>query len=298
MPNLPLIAEEGEYKEKISKDELCKILKEQTLVSNDAIQIVLGILELQWGKAGFLDPLELEAGNWQFISFPASLAARSLLEVMSDRDGTWFQGGWWADQANTETHRKFLIKLEQQRLKGSSSKSHQPIRQIYVAWAMIKLDGHLLFMEREDRLRDGVPHFVLPGGRLNIHDLRRDLEGLKTSEYLKIIQCRSSQEALDSLPQALIRELEEELELVSSEYSIGEGFRLDPFLKLEGAGASHAYTCYEISLFPITLNFDGFSRLSRLGKTEVVEKALEKPPLNWFTLVEAARAQKGNKRAS
>ena len=111
LPNLPLIAEEGEYKEKISRDELCKILKEQTLVSNDAIQIVLGILELQWSKAGLLDPIELEAGNWQFISFPASLAARSWLEVMADKDGTWFQGGWWADRANTETHRNILIKL-------------------------------------------------------------------------------------------------------------------------------------------------------------------------------------------
>ena len=286
--NLPLTAEEGEYKDKISRDELCRILKEQTLVSNDAIQVVLELVELQWSKAGLLDPFELELGNWQFISFPASLGARSWLEVMSDKDGFWFPGGWWADLANSETHRELLLKLEQHRLKGNSSGDPHPIRQIYVAWGLIKLDDHLLFLEREDQTREGIPHFVLPGGRLNIHDLRSNLKGLDSSEYLKILQSVSSQKAIDSLPQALKRELEEELGLDSSVYSIGEAFRLDPYMKLEGAGANHAYTCYEISLFPISLNFEGFSRLARLNK-----------PMshNWFTLEEAAIAQKGDKRA-
>ena len=95
--NLPLIAEEGEYREKISRNELCRILKEETLVSNDAIKAVVELVELQWAKAGLLDPFELELGNWQFISFPASLGARSWLEVMTDKDGVWFPSGWWAD---------------------------------------------------------------------------------------------------------------------------------------------------------------------------------------------------------
>ena len=286
--NLPLIAEEGEYREKISRNELCRILKEQTLVSNDAIKAVVELVELQWAKAGLLDPFELELGNWQFISFPASLGARSWLEVMTDKDGVWFPSGWWADLANTETHRELLLKLEQFLLKGNSSGDPHPIRQVYVAWGLIKLDEHLLFLEREDRTREGIPHFVLPGGRLNIHDLSSNLKGLDSSEYLKILQSVSSQKAIDSLPQALKRELEEELELENSEYSIGESFNLDPYMKLEGAGANHAYTCYEISLFPISLNLEGFNRLARMNQ-----------PIshNWFTLQEAAIAQKGDKRA-
>ena len=288
MQNLPLIAEEGEYRDKISREELSKVMKEQTLASHDAINVVLEMVELQWTKAGLLEPFEQKLGNWQFISFPASLAARSWLDVMSDKEGYWFSGGWWADQANSETQRKLLNKIEELRLKAKSSGAIHPIRQTYVAWAMIKLDDHLLFVEREDHTREGVPQFVLPGGRLNIHDLRNNLEGLDKSEYLKILQSPSSQKAIDSLPYTLKRELEEELGLVSSEYSIGEVFKLNSYNKLEGAGANHGYTCYEISLFKISLNFNGFSRLARL------DKAMEH---NWFTFEEVAHAQKGAKQA-
>ena len=295
--NLPLIAEEGEYKDKISRNELCGILKEQTLVSNDAIQVVLGILELQWSKAGLLDLLELKSGNWQFISFPASLVARSWLEVMSDKDGNWFQTGWWEAQANSETHRKIITELEELRIKGASSSEHHPIRQIYVAWALIKFEDQILFTEREDKQRDGIPHFVLPGGRLNMPDLINNLEGLNFSEYLKVLHGRSSKQALDSLPLALNRELEEELGLDSSEFSVGEVLRLDPYIKLEGAGSAHALTCYEISIFPIKLNFSGFIRINLLDKSKGNEDTPEKMPIIWFKLEEVVRSQKGNKRA-
>ncbi len=297
LPNLPLIAEEGEYKDKISRNELCGILKEQTLVSNDAIQVVLGILELQWSKAGLLDLLELKSGNWQFISFPASLVARSWLEVMSDKDGNWFQAGWWEDQANSETHRKIITELEKLRIKGASSSEHHPIRQIYVAWALIKFEDQILFTEREDKQREGIPHFVLPGGRLNMPDLINNLEGLNFSEYLKVLHGRSSKQALDSLPLALNRELEEELGLDSSEFSVGEVLRLDPYIKLEGAGSAHALTCYEISIFPIKLNFSGFIRINLLDKSKGNEDTPEKMPIIWFKLEEVVRSQKGNKRA-
>ena len=63
--------------------------------------------------------------------------------------------------------------MEQQRLDNKPKGHPKPIRQIYVAWALIKIDGHLLFCEREDRERENVPHFVLPGGRLNVHDLTK-----------------------------------------------------------------------------------------------------------------------------
>ena len=254
LQNLPLIAEEGGYKDKISRDELSRVIKEQTLVAPEAVTVVLGMVELQFNKAGLLDPFELELGNWQFISFPASLAARSWLEVMSDKDGYWFPEGWWSDQANSEHHRELLKNVEELRLKSKTSQAISTIRQIYVAWAMIKLDNHLLFVEREDNTREGIPHFVLPGGRLNIHDLRKNLDGLDQSEYMKILQSPSNNKAIDSLPHTLKRELEEELGLISSEYSVGEEFKLGPYNKLEGAGANHGYTRYEISLFKISLN--------------------------------------------
>ena len=176
LDNLPLVAEEGEYRDNISRDKLCEILKEQTLVSNDAIQVVIEMIELQWSKAGLFEPIELEAGNWQFISFPAFLTAKSWLEVMSVKDGCWFPAGWWADKMNSDTHRKIITELENLRMKGVSSSDLRSIRQIYVAWAFIKIDDHLLFTEREDKQREGIPHFVLPGGRLNMPDLINNLK--------------------------------------------------------------------------------------------------------------------------
>ena len=74
----------------------------------------------------------------------------------------------------------------------------------------------------------------------------------------------------------------------TSEYSIGEVFKLEPYNKLEGAGANHVYTRYEISLFSVSLEFKGFGRLARL------DKAMEH---NWFTFEEVAHAQKGVKQA-
>ena len=70
LQNLPLIAEEGEYKGKISRDELSKVMKEQTLASHDAINVVLEMVELQWTKAGLLEPFELKLGNWQITHSP------------------------------------------------------------------------------------------------------------------------------------------------------------------------------------------------------------------------------------
>ena len=109
LKNLPLIAEEGGYKENISRDDLCRILEEQTLASQSVIKAVIGMVELQWTKAGLLEPFELKLGNWQFLSFSSSLAARSWLEVMSDKDSCWFPGGWWSDQANSENQRKLHV---------------------------------------------------------------------------------------------------------------------------------------------------------------------------------------------
>ena len=111
LENLPLIAEEGEYKDKISRDDLCRILEERTPVSHSVIMAVIEMVELQWTKAGLLDSFELKLGNWQFLSFSSSLAARSWLEVMSDKDSYWFSGGWWADHANSENQRKLLKKI-------------------------------------------------------------------------------------------------------------------------------------------------------------------------------------------
>ena len=54
------------------------------MVESRCIESNLKFVEIFFSKIGWLDPFELENGYWQFISFPASLGARSWLEVMSN----------------------------------------------------------------------------------------------------------------------------------------------------------------------------------------------------------------------
>ena len=79
---------------------------------------------------------------------------------------------------------------------------------------------------------------------------------------LDILLDHDSEEAHQSLFATLNRELEEELGLKQDHYELETEkiIRLKPYEKLEGARANHAFTCYEIDLFPVELNFNGFKK--------------------------------------
>ena len=296
---LPLIAEEGETREKISVEVLLEKLSEGRMVAPDAVRTTVKLVESFFFRMGWLDPFELEGGRWQFMSFPASLAARSWLSVMGSTDGCWYPPGWWSDEANQETQRKMLRSMEERRLEKSESEQPQPIRMIYVAWALIKLEGRYLLCEREDKKRDGVPHFVMAGGRLNAMDVKQHFPDADQETCLKILQNHDSEKAHQALGSTLVRELEEELGLKQDhfEFDLNKVLRLKPFLKLEGARANHAYTRYEIDLFPIELNFNG---LKQLLKMEALMESEEYPlpgRLSWFSADELYQSQKQNQRA-
>jgi len=297
--HLPLIAEEGGVREKVSAEFLSERLSEGGMVAPEAVQAYLKLVENFFFRMGWLDPFELEAGRWQFISFPASLAARSWLAVMGSADGCWYPPGWWSDEANQETQRKMLRSMEERRIGNSGGVQPRPIRMIYVAWALIKLEGRFLLCEREDQSREEVPHFVMAGGRLNAMDVKQHFPDADQGTCLDILLDHDSEDAHQALGATLNRELEEELGLNPGHYRIDHEtvLRLKPFEKLEGARANHALTRYEIDLFPVELNFKG---LQQLLKMENLMETGEYPlpgRLSWFSADELSHAQKQTQRA-
>ena len=297
--HLPLIAEEGGIREKVSAEFLSERLSEGGVVAPEAVQAYLKLVEEFYFRMGWLDPFEFERNNWQFVSFPASLAAQSWLAVMSSPDGCWYPPGWWSDEANLETQRKMLKAMEEQRIENSGTQKPQTIRMIYVAWALIKLENCFLLCEREDKERDGIPHYVMAGGRLNASDVKRQFSAVDQKECLKILQTPNSEEAHQALDITLGRELEEEVGLKPEHYSIESQhvLRLNPFHKLEGARANHALTRYEIDLFPITLNFKGLKLLLKMESLMDSEDYTLPGRLNWFSCDELSKTQKQNQRA-
>ncbi len=294
---LPRIAAEGEQRERVAREKLVDSLKSSSLAATEVVAATMQLAEAYFAKMGWLDAFERQSGHWQFVSYPASLAARSWLAVMSDPSGCWHPPGWWSDEANTEEMRRLLREMEELRLGSVAGAARQAIRMVYVAWALLKIEGRFLFCEREDRERPGVAHHVPTGGRLNLSDLKRSFPGEKIGPCLAMLQNHDSREAHRALVYTLAREIEEETGLKPGHYRAGEALRLKPYFKLEGAGANHAYTRYEIDLFPLELNFEGIKQIFRM------ESLMDTPeyPLNgrlsWFTPGEVARSQKQDQRA-
>jgi len=297
--SLPAISEEGGFHQGVSSEILVGRLCSGSEMEPEVVQAMLKLVENYFFRMGWLDPFELEGGRWQFTSFPASLAARSWLEVMGSPDGCWYPPGWWSDNANQETQRKILRNMEERRIGNSGSEQPKTIRMIYVAWALIKLEGRYLLCEREDKERDGVPHFVMAGGRLNIMDVKQQFPDADQGTCLEILLDHDSKEAHQSLVATLNRELEEELELKQDHYQLNTEkiIRLKPYEKLEGARANHAFTRYEIDLFPVELNFNGFKQLLRMEALMESEEYPLPGRLSWFSADELCQSQKQNQRA-
>ena len=87
---MPAISEEGGFHQKVSSEILVGRLCSGSEMEPEVVQAMLKLVENYFFRMGWLDPFELEGGRWQFTSFPASLAARSWLEVMGSPDGCWY----------------------------------------------------------------------------------------------------------------------------------------------------------------------------------------------------------------
>lgn len=259
---LPIYAEEGTFHECIAETQLLNVVAdvETTEGREAALAVVRRLLE----TLCLLDNTELEKGNWAFVSFPAYLLGRSLLEAMSASGQTLFEAGYWNQTGHpsrniVEEQRQLLAQIEARRIQFHPTGNAAPIRVVYVAWGVIRLGGDFLLVHREDKKRSDAKNYVFPGGRLNLTDLPPQH---RHPQSIRALHEGDMALAALGLETTLKRELAEELNLRPEvDYGAAPHHTIQPYRKLEGALNNHAYTQYHITLSSIKLTPEGEARL-------------------------------------
>ena len=287
LPQLPRYAEEeGDFfsvPRTALIEALCRQHTERTVA-----ETTLTLLESLLDTLAVLDRTYLQNGEWCFVSFPAQLLATSVLMAMSDCDSRLFAGNFWntRDIANDrkDQQRDVLRWIEQARFEQHTALQAPPIRFCYVAWSIIKLDGKILFYQREDthkRFEKAAGDYGLLGGRCN----QNDVVGITDKvALLQALQSANSQLIKDALPQTLRRELREEAGLLFDEHYCFKLWRnLKPYRQVQGAAPNHALTEYYLAIFQIELTLEGYLFLQqRIAKDE---------RLAWLTLTNIERGE-------
>ena len=228
------------------------------------------------------------------MSFPAQLVANSLLTGLADENQDFFESDYWVQGAHrpdeiVEEQRNLLRSLELRRAMAHRQHAAKPIRYIYVAWGLIRIDGKFLLHHREDIARRQIGNFVLPGGRLNLSDLPKELQ---LAEALPLIQRAGSTYAIAALERTLVREMFEEVGLRHREhFEFRNWRRLRPYREVEGAKNNHAFTEYLIEVFEVTL--------TQSGQVRLFEKLSASPDrFSWFSPTDLARKARPDGRAA
>ncbi len=285
---LPLHAEEGTLRESLAEDDLVIALTKE-LLSRDAAQLLLAMLRRQLDALALLDRVELLQGRWAFVSFPASLLGRAIVETLAQPGQAilpldyWEQGDHQPEKVKEE-QRALLHRIESERLRQNPAA--RPVRVVHVAWAVIRLGNRFLLHHREDRDRPGEKTHVLPGGRFKTSDLLTDGVAMG-SEVLRQLFDVDSPLADAHLDTALKRELDEELGLKHGEdYSFQRWQRLPPYRQVAGAGNRHAYSDYGFQLYTL--------KLTPQGEVRLLDREAESTALTWFSADEIAAAQRAD----
>lgn len=255
-------------------NELCQY------VEPDAAETALSLLENLLDTLAVLDRTSLQNGEWRFVSYPAQLLASSILTAMSDADSRLFAANFWNTHSigneRKDSQREVLRWLETARTEHHAEQNAQPIRFIYVAWSLIKLDGRILFYQREDtqkRHDKTAGDYGLPGGRANQNDIGGAAD---PAQMLAVLQAPNSELVLNALPTTLQRELREEAGLRFDEhYQFSLWRRLQPYRQVQGAAPNHALTEYYLDVYQIELTLEGFLYLQ--------QRVAEDERLVWLT---------------
>lgn len=282
-----LIAELPRYSEEegdfyaVERNHLVDVLRSQHGLDKTIAAHMVDLCECLLESLSVLQSDELANGRWCFVSFPAQLLATSVLTAMSDPDSYFFAPKFWNTQgidfAKKEEQLNVLRWLEQARNEHHATRQAQPIRYCYVAWSIIKLDGKILFYQREDtkkRFDQTAGDYGLLGGRANQNDVA-DVTNKAT--LLCALQSPNSTIIKDALPETLKRELQEEAGLRFGEHYRFKLWRnLQLYRQVQGAAPNHALTEYFLDIFQIELTLDGFLFLQ--------QRCLEDEHLVWLTL--------------
>ncbi len=259
---LPMAAEEGVIRDVALLSDIVSALSNEGPCTAGEAKWFIQTVEHIFRALGVLDEQLLEEGIWRFVSFPASILARSLIATLSVPGQHLFPPGYWEQGAHRpneviEEQRELLRQLESRRVRFHPDGTPAPIRIVHVAWAFFRMDGRFLLCHREDRHRPEVGNYVLPGGRSNAMDWTGN-----PHDFLVYSRVPGKPLPPEVLERTLVRELEEELGLA---YPEDFGFlpwrKLAPWRQVEGARNHQAYTEYLMTGYIIQLTRKGELRL-------------------------------------
>ena len=246
---LPRHSEEGNLPAPVERRELAAQVMAQTGLAEDLVGFALDMVERLLDSLAVLDRHALSRGEWRFVSFPAQLAALSVLSVFADPAQHMVKEYFWHSPQHDneqEEQRKWLKFLERNRVGNHAAGQAVPIRYITVAWAFIKLDGRFLLHHREDKTRPDERNYVPVGGRVSPADLQGFSEYREPRALLELLQSPAPVPAV-VLENALLREVEEEAGLSAGHREFFSLWRsLRPYREIQGARANHGYTQYAI----------------------------------------------------
>jgi len=290
MDLLPCVAEEGALRTQVQVLAITEHITRAGDVTPDEAKIIVATSQRLFDCLALLDRPQLSEGRWKFVSYPAQLMARSLLSALADDEQDFLETGYWEQGAHrpdsmVEEQRALLRALETRRVEAHRRRLPEPIRFVYVAWGLIRLDGRFLLHHREDKARRRAGNYVLPGGRFNLNDLPTEQQ---SAAVLPLIQRAESPEALACLERTLVREIAEETGLRWHEhYHFRRWRRLKSYREVEGTRNNHAYTEYLIQIFAMTLTASGQIRL--------FDSICETPErFAWFSLDDLVRKQRSD----
>lgn len=259
------------------RNAIAPIIAENTVMLCERLLDILSVLNADY----------LLKGEWCFVSFPAQLLATSVLTALSDGESRFFAPNFWNTQGisndKKNQQRDVLSLIENARYENHASQQAQPIRYCYVAWGIIKLDGKILFYQREDtqkRFEKTAGDYGLIGGRAN----QNDVQITDKAALIKELQSPNSGIIKKALPKTLKRELSEEAEwLFETHYMFMPWRRLKPYRQVQGAAPNHALTEYYLDIFQIELTLEGYLLLR--------QKVQSDERLAWISITDIERGQ-------
>lgn len=288
LKNLPRYAEEEGDFYSVPCEQLINELCQQHSIDRSLAENTLNLIETLLDTLTVFNTSYLEKHEWCFISFPAQLLATSLLTAMSEPDSRFFANNFWNTQGiandKKDQQRNVLKEIENRRVQHHASHNAKPIRYIYVAWSIIKLEDRILFYQREDtkkRFDNKAGDYGLIGGRLN----HKDVSGFNDKPALLTeLQSKNSALIKKFLPETLKREIHEEVGLIFEQhYNFKLWHCVKPYQQVQGSAPNHALTEYYLDIFQIELTLDGYLFLQQQIKRD--------ERLVWFTLDEIEKQQ-------
>jgi 8-oxo-dGTP pyrophosphatase MutT (NUDIX family)/Arc/MetJ family transcription regulator len=284
---LPRYAEEEGDFYAVKREDLINALCSE-YVNQAVAENTVNLIENLLDTLAVLNTDYLQKGEWCFISFPAQLLALSVLTAMSDKESRLLADNFWNTQGISDDkknkQRDLLRAIETNRVEYHAVHNAPPIRYIYVAWSIIKLDDAILFYQREDthkRFDKTAGDYGLIGGRLN----QWDIPYFSTNKQRCLQTVQSQNVSIKAvLPETLKRELREEAGLIfDKHYTFTLWRELKPYRQVQGSAPNHAFTEYYLSIFNIELTLAGYIFLQ--------QKINADNRLVWFSMADIEKGE-------